>query len=135
LSLRELEPPPSRWVEGAMNPVCHREELNQSAVPWVTEAMNFVCHGEERSDVAIHLKFQLDCRARLAGLAMTNRVSSLAGAQRRGDPSGISAGLPRPPSRARNDKQGVFTRRSLRDCGNPPRVRRWIATVGKPPAQ
>ena len=39
--------------------------------------MNFVCHGEERSDVAIHLEFQLDCRARQAGLVMTNRVSSL----------------------------------------------------------
>ena len=31
-----------------------------------------VCHGEERSDEAIHLEFQLDCRARPAGLAMTN---------------------------------------------------------------
>jgi hypothetical protein len=63
--------------------------------------MNFVCHGEERSDVAIHLKFQLDCRARLAGLAMTNRVSSLAGAKRRSNPSGILRGLPQsaePPS-------------------------------------
>ena len=38
--------------------------------------MNFVCHGEERSDVAIHLEFQLDCRGRQAGLVMTNRVSS-----------------------------------------------------------
>jgi hypothetical protein len=34
--------------------------------------MNPDCHGEERSDVAIHLNFQLDCRARPAGLAMTN---------------------------------------------------------------
>ena len=39
--------------------------------------MNFVCHGEESCDGAIHLEFQLDCRARHAGLAMTNRVSSL----------------------------------------------------------
>jgi hypothetical protein len=31
-----------------------------------------VCHGEERSDEAIHLEFQLDYRARPAGLAMTN---------------------------------------------------------------
>jgi hypothetical protein len=43
--------------------------------------MNFVCHGEERSDVAIHLEIQLDCRARQAGLAMTNPMSSLAGAR------------------------------------------------------
>jgi hypothetical protein len=28
--------------------------------------MNSDCHGEERSDVAIHLEFQLDCRARPA---------------------------------------------------------------------
>ena len=29
------------------------------------EAMNTpACHGEERSDVAIHLKYLLDCRAR-----------------------------------------------------------------------
>jgi hypothetical protein len=42
--------------------------------------MNAVCHGEERSDVAIHLEFSLDfCRARQAGLAMTNLMSSLAG--------------------------------------------------------
>ena len=34
--------------------------------------MNFDCHGEERSDVAIHREIQLDCRARQAGLAMTN---------------------------------------------------------------
>ena len=34
-----------------------------------------VCHREERSDVAIHLKFQLDCRARQAGLAMTKKWS------------------------------------------------------------
>jgi hypothetical protein len=39
--------------------------------------MNFVCHGEERSDVAIHLEFPLDCRARQAGLAMTNGMSSI----------------------------------------------------------
>ena len=31
-----------------------------------------VCHGEERSDEAIHLEFQLACRARPVGLAMTN---------------------------------------------------------------
>jgi hypothetical protein len=42
--------------------------------------MKAVCHGEERGDVAIHLEFQLDCRARQAGLAMTNLMSSLAGA-------------------------------------------------------
>jgi hypothetical protein len=29
------------------------------------------CHREVLSDVAIHLEFQLDCRAREAGLAMT----------------------------------------------------------------
>ena len=34
------------------------------------------------------------------------------GAQRRGDPSGVSAGLPGPPSRARNDKPVVFVSRS-----------------------
>ena len=38
------------------------------------------CHGEERSDVAIHLKYLLDCRARRPGLAMTNWASSLTGA-------------------------------------------------------
>jgi hypothetical protein len=38
--------------------------------------MNSVCHGEERSDVAIHLEFQLDCRARQAALAMTNPICS-----------------------------------------------------------
>jgi hypothetical protein len=58
--------------------------------------MNPVCHGEKRSDVAaeadalvaIHLNFQLDCRARPAGLAMTNpfkaeiqRAAGRAGAQ------------------------------------------------------
>jgi hypothetical protein len=43
--------------------------------------MNPVCHREERSDVAIHLEFQLDCHARQAGLAMTNPMSSLAGAR------------------------------------------------------
>ena len=36
--------------------------------------MNVVCHGEERSDVAIHLEIQLDCRGRQASLAMTNRM-------------------------------------------------------------
>jgi hypothetical protein len=41
--------------------------------------MNVVGHGEERSDVAIHLEIQLDCRARQAGLAMTNPMSALAG--------------------------------------------------------
>jgi hypothetical protein len=40
--------------------------------------MNPVCHREERSDVAIHLEFQLDCHARQAGLAMTNPMSLLA---------------------------------------------------------
>jgi hypothetical protein len=30
-------------------------------------AMNKVCHGEKRSDVAIQLEFQMDCRARQAG--------------------------------------------------------------------
>jgi len=43
-------------------------------------ALSSVCHGDERSDVAIHLEFRLDCRARQAGLAMTNLLSSLAGA-------------------------------------------------------
>ena len=33
-----------------------------------------VCRREERSDVAIHLEFQLDCHARRAGLAMTSVV-------------------------------------------------------------
>ena len=47
---------------------------------------------------------------------MTNSGCFLEEAQRRGHPSGISAGLPRPPSRARNDKLYVFIRRS-----SPPR--------------
>ena len=34
-------------------------------------ALNKGCHGEERSDVAIHLEYQMDCRARPPGLAMT----------------------------------------------------------------
>ena len=38
------------------------------------------------------------------------RCLSWRGAQRRGHPSGNSAGLPRPPSRARNDKPYEFTR-------------------------
>jgi hypothetical protein len=43
--------------------------------------MNVVCHYKECSDVAIHLEFQLDCRARQAGLAMTNPTNSLVGAR------------------------------------------------------
>jgi hypothetical protein len=57
-------------------------ELNQVAVPWVPGAINFVCHGEERSDVAIHLGFQPDCRARRAELAMTIRGKQAADVSR-----------------------------------------------------
>ena len=39
----------------------------------VMPATNKGCHGEKRSDVAIHVEFQLDCRARQTGLAMTIR--------------------------------------------------------------
>jgi len=35
--------------------------------------MNPACHRGERSDAAIHLELQLDCHARRAGLAMTNK--------------------------------------------------------------
>jgi hypothetical protein len=38
------------------------------------EAINKVCHGEKRSDVAIQLEFQMDCRSRRPSFAMTKSV-------------------------------------------------------------
>ena len=49
------------------------------SLSWLKAPMNAVCHGEERSDVASHLAFQLDCRARQAGPAKSNPISSLTG--------------------------------------------------------
>ena len=95
LSSRELEPTPSRWVEGAMNLptlVIAKEACRLWQSIW---------------------QCTVDCRSRLGSFAMTNQGSSLAGVQRPfgeplgkllGDPSEIRAGLPRPASRTRNDK-------------------------------
>jgi len=54
-----------------------RGRTNTGPLGRVSEGTLLICHREERSDVAIHLKFLLDCRARQPGLAMTKHADPL----------------------------------------------------------
>ena len=55
--------------------------------------------------------FRCSCTVALLAEGADERGLSWRGAQRRGHPSGILAGLPRPPSRTRNDKPDEFISR------------------------